>query len=573
MRKSVTLLPLKFDNNTSIEDLSRMLTIENDTALPLVPDGPCKGGKEKECTVTFNKTVKLSVYIFENGDISGSERDRGIDLPDGRTIRLNNVGRNFASVKPHAELAIRRGPGGLSTYKDVEEGKTETLPDGLEITVVSIVDKYDNALKTVEIQIVLKKCTCPEEKAPPFISVLPRDAESSTVSVTYIDHVDKWKLISFKGEPENIRTTCKKAPYGSVYLKEQGRYVSLDEASKLLGKDGLRKYLGKNPFWIYGREKCEMNYDVKEFNMYKDIKLQSGNNFVSFTKDMVGKSISEIGGNCDSKFIYKWNKEGQAWVTFLDRTTMTEDDIISGGGLLIKSEKSCTFGETKLTVTEKKLDQQNQPVLMKWENIKWSEVPKKNTDEITCTKDGESFFKDTVNGCRAQGGAVQECIPPVEMPLTTKPPRAMQNYSAGINLSANGGWLVNLTRDVNRTGVANNTYNATSFDCDDFADGLEKKLTAMGYDATFTYMNCWDGINASSLWAHAITDVHAPNGDIVFIEPQNEQITPMDKDGDGVVEVRRNEPQDGKYYETDNHCMIDVYDSKEVAEANGVVMD
>lgn len=569
MRKSVTLLPLKVDKNTSIEDLSRMLTIENDTALPLVPDGPCKGGKEKECTVTFNKTVKLSVYIFQNGDVSGNEKSRNIDLPDGRTIRLNDVGRNFASVKPHAELGIRRGPGGLSTYKEIEEGKTETLLDGLEITIVSIVDKYADALKTVEIQIVLKKCACPEEKAPPFISVLNTGTASELITVSFFD---KWEMKSFKGEPENIRTTCKKAPYGFVYLKEQGRYVSLDEATKILGKNGLSKYLGKNPFWIYGREKCELNYEVKEFNMYKDINLQPGNNFVSFTKDMSGKSISEIGGNCDSKFIYKWNNEGQAWVTFSDRTTMTEDDITSGG-LLIKSEKPCTFGETKLTVIEKNVDQQIPPVLMKWESVKWSDVPKKETDDITCTKDGESFFKDTVNGCRAQGGAVQECIPPVEMPLTTKPPRAMQNYSPSINLRVNWEWLNNLTRDVNRTGVANNTYNATSFDCDDFADGLEKKLTAMGYDATFTYMNCWDGINASSLWAHAITDVHAPNGDVVFIEPQNERITPMDKDGDGVVEVRRNEPQDGKYHETDNHCMIDVYDSKEVAEANGVVMD
>lgn len=339
-----------------------------------------------------------------------------------------------------------------------------------------------------------------------------------------------------------------------------------------MGKDRLKKLLGKSPIWIYGRQKCKIEYEIEKETSYKDFELTPGQNSIFVTKDMQGKTLSTILNGCYVESISEWDGNTQRMVKIEIGFGLKEEDV--GKGLFVKTKNSCTLGEEKPTITETPFDQQLPPVLVKWEDIKWSEVPKKNTDPITCSKDGETFFKDTVNGCRAQGGAVQECIRPQEIPKIASP-RVAENYSVNINLRLNWDWLNNLTRDVNRTGVANNTYNATSFDCDDFADGLEKKLTEKGYNATFTYIGCWDGVNVSTVTGHAITDVHAPNGDIIFIEPQNERILngPMDKDGDGVIEIRRNERQDGFLHETDDHCMIDVYDSKEAAEAAGLVMD
>ncbi len=131
--------------------------------------------------------------------------------------------------------------------------------------------------------------------------------------------------------------------------------------------------------------------------------------------------------------------------------------------------------------------------------------------------------------------------------------------------------LANLTRDVISTGVNNSAYVNGTYDCRSFAHALERNLTALGYDATWTVYWCYGGVGNPPAAAHAVTDIHLADGRTVFIEPQTNQIINLDFDGDGVVEVNNNGYVPGQNRgQTDDNCKISVFGDRAAAAAAGV---
>jgi len=176
-----------------------------------------------------------------------------------------------------------------------------------------------------------------------------------------------------------------------------------------------------------------------------------------------------------------------------------------------------------------------------------------------------SYLELPISTCRAEGGFVAECIPS----------KVVQKPSLGANVSFNqtnitSQFANNLTRDVNSTGIANHTYTNTTYDCDDFADDLETNLTTLGYNATFTAIWCYDAAG-NTIVSHAVTDVHVPDGTIIFIEPQTGQIINLDADGDGVVGARTHHSP--ARADTDNRCEIEIHNTKASAAALGAPID
>ena len=187
----------------------------------------------------------------------------------------------------------------------------------------------------------------------------------------------------------------------------------------------------------------------------------------------------------------------------------------------------------------------------------------------TCCVDGEfgECHPATIGQCRDNGGAVIECVPGEE--ANEGPPGHLVNYTqTNTTNPAPGSWVANLTRDVISTGVNNTEYVNRTFDCDDFANALERNLTALGYNATYTVYWCTRGATRSG---HCVTDVHAPDGTLVFIEPQNNRIVNLDFDGDGVVETRNHHP--AGIMNTDDDCAIEVYEDVAAATAAGAPRD
>lgn len=201
----------------------------------------------------------------------------------------------------------------------------------------------------------------------------------------------------------------------------------------------------------------------------------------------------------------------------------------------------------------------------------------KKTNDVTCCVYQEipevgnerTCFKTSIEQCRQAGGAVSQCIK--EKKGKPKKPKLGEavNYTL-VNATRDADWIKNLTQVVNGTGIAREPYNATIHDCDDFADELERNLTAAGYDATFTAIWCYDAAGNPTT-AHAVTDVHTPDGSLLWIEPQTGQIINLDYDGDGKVEARTHHEK--KKVLTDDSCEIEVYDSKTDAGNAGVPID
>lgn len=187
----------------------------------------------------------------------------------------------------------------------------------------------------------------------------------------------------------------------------------------------------------------------------------------------------------------------------------------------------------------------------------------------TCCVDGElgGCYSATIGQCRNNGDAVIECVPGEE--ANEGPPGHFVNYTqTNTTNPAPGSWVANLTRDVVSTGVNNTEYVNRTFDCDDFAEALERNLTALGYNATYTVYWCTRGATRSG---HCVTDVHAPDGTLVFIEPQTNRIVNLDFDGDGVVETRNHHP--AGIMNTDDDCAIEVYEDSAAAAAAGAPRD
>jgi hypothetical protein len=189
-----------------------------------------------------------------------------------------------------------------------------------------------------------------------------------------------------------------------------------------------------------------------------------------------------------------------------------------------------------------------------------------NGPESNCVDGGVS-----INYCRLNaGGAVQQCIP--HDTIQEPPSSNASNLTPG-NVSASSSYIANLTNAIAMSNITGRTYTNTTYDCDDFADDLEQYLQGLGYNATYTQFVKYVGNSSTIDYAHAIIDVHLPNGEIVWIEPQTGRIVNLDFDGDGTVEANVNQAYVYGHHPTDDNAKIYVYDSAAAAAAAGAPRD
>lgn len=177
----------------------------------------------------------------------------------------------------------------------------------------------------------------------------------------------------------------------------------------------------------------------------------------------------------------------------------------------------------------------------------------------------------SVNYCRLNTrGAVQSCIP---FDTTIDPPPANASNLVPSNISLGSSFMTNLTTSMNVSNITRRIYNATAYDCDDFADDMERWLQTHGYNATYTQFVKYLGNSSTVDYVHAVIDVHLPGGSIIWIEPQTGEVINLDFDGDGRVEANVNSPYVNGHHPTDDNAKIYVYDSAATAAANGAPRD
>jgi hypothetical protein len=125
-----------------------------------------------------------------------------------------------------------------------------------------------------------------------------------------------WNLITLPGklikfDKESLARRNQKL-IGFVYIKEEQKYYSLQEAERKLGSR-LKEYLAKNAFWIYSRSPMTLNIWVDRKISYEDLSLVKGWNLVPITEDMLGGYLTDILGDCKLEKIYLWDAAGQRW--------------------------------------------------------------------------------------------------------------------------------------------------------------------------------------------------------------------------------------------------------------------
>lgn len=159
--------------------------------------------------------------------------------------------------------------------------------------------------------------------------------------------------------------------------------------------------------------------------------------------------------------------------------------------------------------------------------------------------------------CRGLGGAIFGNLPDdddttSDRGLIARDSRGLSAAAAG-GLSAGGKPPRALQRDVRRSGVHDGTWVKDTHDCDDFADELERYLTDLGYDATYTELYWKTSSGFLGLFpkysGHAITDVHIDDKTYWF-EPQTGLWVNLDVDGDGDVDTSPpgdKDPGEGDY--------------------------
>jgi hypothetical protein len=155
-----------------------------------------------------------------------------------------------------------------------------------------------------------------------------------------------WNLVTTPTQGiEFTQGTCiGEKPLAFVFLSDKQRYVTLEEALSLLGKEGTLNYLGTHSLWIYSYDDCNLGFKVESYSTYSNMKLEKGWNLLGVTQDMIGETLSIIKGDCNFERIYSWNPDKQEW------DGKSENDLIEslGNGIAVKVVEDCNLNQNMI---------------------------------------------------------------------------------------------------------------------------------------------------------------------------------------------------------------------------------
>ncbi len=288
------------------------------------------------------KTYTYDVNVFELPFSLDYPRTITLDSGDERTIKLSV---HTSAIKTDASEAA-------------------TVPETAVGTLPTVTGATSKAVATVSASAAAEKVTIAPDvvasgRAYNFKVVVSGHGSSATaygvLNILYspppppynkvkIGINQGWNLIALPGTGDLSSGTCSGIDelYAFVYLRNEGRYVTLEDAAALMGEEGLKEYMRLNSFWVYSFNSCAMEFKMQSATSLSEISLGEGWNFVPITQDMEGRTLGDIGGDCDFSRAYLWNAGGQNW------DTLEIGDKFSAGasskGFIAKVSKDCSFG-------------------------------------------------------------------------------------------------------------------------------------------------------------------------------------------------------------------------------------
>lgn len=159
----------------------------------------------------------------------------------------------------------------------------------------------------------------------------------------------------------------------------------------------------------------------------------------------------------------------------------------------------------------------------------------------------------------------RSCLPPVS---TSSGGVVTTSGGAGTSSGDFGTMLMDaLTMSTVPTMQGGMAYTPGSYVCHHFANDLQMELQGQGFSTTFTTL--WRRDMAGMIIGHAVTDVHASSGGIVFVEPQDGMVIDLDDSMDGMVTYSDN-MHSMFFMPNEGMTQVEVYMDRDSATMAGV---
>ncbi|NQV08683.1 hypothetical protein HQ529_02395 [Candidatus Woesearchaeota archaeon] len=158
-----------------------------------------------------------------------------------------------------------------------------------------------------------------------------------------------WNLVSLPGKLVKFLSGSDTKFLGFVYLKDEKKYVSIQEAHKILGSK-FNEYLAKNAFWIYSYKDTKMKLKIDMKISYSGTELGQGWNLVSITEDMLGGYLSDVSGTCNFEKLYLWNADNQKWEKINEDYQFSDDELYKG--FITKITQDCILGGVTVSTAD-----------------------------------------------------------------------------------------------------------------------------------------------------------------------------------------------------------------------------
>ncbi|MBI5389163.1 hypothetical protein HZB01_02160 [Candidatus Woesearchaeota archaeon] len=285
---------------------------------------------------TEMRNVQVAINVNGNRQV----RDIQVQLNPSVGQKLTDT---FAFNFPAADL-------GITDLANTKYAITATIDSNFKVDELNennnaysfVVDKYsiqNNGDNPVQIT-----------QPPTLVSPPPFPADGgSSYSIAL---QSGWNLISlpsplvrFLSSPQAVDS---KRMLGFVYLTDQKKYVTLQEAQTILG-DRFGSYLVTHAFWVYSYNPSSLNVQLDGRQMaLESYSVEKGWNLAPILSTMVGKTLADVSGQCSVQRAYYWNAQTQAWEK-MNGNLFTSNQ--ANTGIVTNVKEACSFGSPKITLT------------------------------------------------------------------------------------------------------------------------------------------------------------------------------------------------------------------------------
>lgn len=276
--------------------------------------------------------VTQSTGVVESVAVAQPALEKGIT---GKIV--SSVAKKIGFTKVSRESSIAQA---TTSVGPVETSESTTV---LESTTIFI-PRYEREYKFT-VRVKLKNNPAVQDSATALLRIRlnqPTPPEFPSEE-TVIELNRGWNLVSLPGKLVKFSAITKpeRKLLSFVYLKDQKRYVTLQQAQKILGNN-FREYLAKNAFWIYSYTDFNLKVQIDKQLSYEGLDLRKGWNLVPITEDMIGGYLSDIKGSCFFEKLYLWDAIKQQWERIDEGYTFGQEH--ANYGFIAKVGRDCRMG-------------------------------------------------------------------------------------------------------------------------------------------------------------------------------------------------------------------------------------